>query len=43
MEQCVRRIPILYQRVKAAFDRGQWEPNGVGLIESDNILATERG
>jgi alpha-mannosidase len=43
MEQVFSAYPSLYQRVKAAFDRGQWEPNGVGLIESDNILATGEG
>ncbi len=35
--------PELKERVMDAFSRGQFEPNGVGLIEADGMLSTGEG
>ena len=43
METCFKHYPSLYKRVLEAYKRGQWEPNGVGLIESDNVLSSGEG
>ena len=43
MEYAFRTRPELYEKVKNAFEKGQWEPNGAGLIEADNMLSSGEG
>lgn len=43
MERTFEEYPELYERVKKAYERGQWDPNGVCLVESDNILSSGEG
>lgn len=43
MEKTFADYPELYEKAKKAFERGQWDPNGVCLVESDNILSSGEG
>lgn len=43
MERTFQNHPDLYEKAKKAYERGQFDPNGVALIESDNMLSSGEG
>lgn len=43
MDHVFAQYPSLYEKAKAMFLRGQFEPNGVGLVEADGVLSTGEG
>lgn len=43
MEHVFDKYPSLYEKAKKMFARGQFEPNGVGLVEADGVLSTGEG
>jgi len=43
MERTFQDHPDLYEKAKKAYVRGQFDPNGVALIESDNMLSSGEG
>ncbi|MCH3918368.1 MAG: hypothetical protein LKE40_13105 [Spirochaetia bacterium] len=38
-----KKYPSVYRKVLKAYESGQWEPNGVGLVEPDCVLSSGEG
>ncbi len=43
MDHAFRKYPVLKERARKMFARGQFEPNGVGLVEADGVLSFGEG
>lgn len=43
MKQVKEKYPTVYRKVREAYERGQWEPNGVGYLEPDCVLSSGEG
>lgn len=43
MDHVFAKYPVLYKRALEMFRRGQFEPNGVGLVEADGVLSSGEG
>lgn len=38
-----QHYPSVYAKVREAYERGQWEPNGIGLVEPDCVMSSGEG